>query len=442
MFELGAICRWCTFVATVLQLATARFASSSVCQIEPESKLKWNESNDAEVTDAVRRAVKFMSNFSSRPDHRVLNTLSFFAEIAETSPDAKAASEARFWATKMAEGFEQQTLDQFRSGSFGELFGLHYDVLEALQLLTYKSSLGLAVPANHGGLLARVSEAFKRCHSCVELGDALDSSDPEVLLNAAVDAYIVDEANFRFGSHLFPVPPNLLRRAFTLGGQSFKSDGGLFLAPLQRHTQKIAYTDSQEQTDDGSAEMRGHHVARAFRRKPRLQLLSQTAKLSPFKKKAYLATHLAFVLGGFDRYRVDPTSTMGEDVFLWLRQAWPHIRGMRDPELTGEVVSAFRSLGCSPANKGTDMPPGVAAIWQADSLVREGTFLLLRLQRPDGGWGDLMKQQKEITELGPELQAYDVLHHVWTAVAALRPRRVLDEHDAYAHRLRQRLHRG
>jgi len=400
--------------------------------------------------------VNFISNFSSQPDHRVLNTLSFFAEIAETSPDTQAASEARFWATKVAKGFEQNMLDQFRSGTFGELFGLHYDVLEALQLLTYKSSLGLAVPDNRGGLLARVSEEFRKCHSCVQLGDAIESSDPEVVLDAVLSAYIVDEANFRFGSAMFPAPPNLLRTAFTLGSHIFKRDlAASFLAPLRHYTQRMTQADGLEQTNDVSAGVKGsqtpggdpqtrlkHHVTGAFRRRPGLKLLSQSAQLSPFKKKVYLATHLAFVLGGFDRYMVDPTSTMGKDVFLWLRQAWPHIRGMRDPELTGEVVGAFRSLGCSPANSDMHVPPGANAIWQADTLVREGTLQLLHLQRPDGCWGDLVKQQKERVELGPELQAYDILHHVWTAVAALRPRRFLDEYDSYAHHLRQRLHRG
>lgn len=373
-------------------------ALGSECMSPELVSVTLNGSHNATTFSAVQKAVHYMRDFSIAPEHRVLNTISFFAEIAETSTDSQVAKEAKLWATKLIADYEQDILEKFKQGTFGELWGLRNDLLEALQLLTYKASLGLPVPKDARGLLMLTSRAFARCRTCVQTAEF---TDPESAVDAILAAYVVDEASFRFGRHLFPIPKNLLRDAFEPGLSFFERAG---TAELSSHRQplrvrRLANANAYARYDSvslGQQSKRGRHGIR----------------LTRFQAKAYLATHLAFILGGFDRYHVNLENTIGEEVFSWLREAWPTILRMKDTELTGEVVAAIRSLSCSQDH---------------DALLQEGSRQLLELQRADGAWGNLTRQQKIGEERGPQLQAYDVLHHVWTAVAALRPRRFLQD---------------
>lgn len=489
----------------------------------------WGIHEQQSLAQGVKRAEDFVGRFSEDKEHRVLNTLSFFAELATTSPrtEASVAAWAQTKAEEIARSFEQQALDRMRKGNFGIVLGLRHDLLEVLQLLTYQKNLGMKVDEGPSGLLAAARASFAQCRSCRRLDrDTLDSMETRELTDAVLGAYVVDEARFRFGEGAFPASDNLLSRAFFTAkkrlfrkeevrpGEEGEEDQHHHrprekkdLAPPSSEgtptTRKVS--EGKQEKDPKSGARRGLRGALAHLAadvgsssgpgeekkepsgprslSPAQELLKNSSSSSPlsntssssldplkgeegggrlknhsssssswktvgrdlaaglatpkkepkwmkdFKDKAFLATHLVFVAAGFDRYLLRPEEDESiAEILGWLRQEWPAMLKLNDTELIGETVAAFRSANCSPR-------PG----FKEDELVLVGSKLLLEEQRADGNWGSAERDQRVALRLGQRGLAYDSLHRAWTALAALRPRKFLDDEDPYAKHLRSAL---
>jgi hypothetical protein len=110
----------------------------------------------------------------------------------------------------------------------------------------------------------------------------------------------------------------------------------------------------------------------------------------------YLATHVAYVLSDYSRFRLDP-GLLGP-IPAYLRAQVPAVLASRDAEAAAEIADVLRQTG------ETD----------ADADVCRLSRLLLETQRPDGSW----------PRTDPD-DAYDVVHPAWVAVHALRERSFL-----------------
>ncbi len=133
-------------------------------------------------------------------------------------------------------------------------------------------------------------------------------------------------------------------------------------------------------------------VLRFASARPFVSLASGDAGADDF----YLATHVAFVLADYSRFRLDLAS-LGPLV-AYLRAQVPHALASRDTEAGAEIADVLRQAG------ETD----------ADADVCRLTRLLLETQRPDGSWPRVDAED-----------AYDVVHPTWVAVHALRERAFL-----------------
>eukprot|EP00747_Dinoflagellata_sp_TGD_P208004 gnl/TRDRNA2_/TRDRNA2_81532_c0_seq1.p1 gnl/TRDRNA2_/TRDRNA2_81532_c0~~gnl/TRDRNA2_/TRDRNA2_81532_c0_seq1.p1 ORF type:complete len:405 (+),score=48.89 gnl/TRDRNA2_/TRDRNA2_81532_c0_seq1:40-1254(+) len=338
----------------------------------------WSSADENRSSSAVRKGIDFLRNFSADPKNLVLNTLSFWAELAETSGDADMRASAQKTASSIARTLDGETLQAIQKGYFGQLFGTRFAVLDALQLLRYEDSLGMLRndegDAPRSPLLSAMRKEWRACEACRHpaalpgKGSILTGSFDELLVNA-VNAQIVDEAAFRFGLH---APPDYLRETFA------------------KATAPFCPGDDREPTPGGKS----------------------------WRSKAYLATHVVFVAGGYDRFAISAgDGSVLSHVFAWIRDAFPtalaNVHKKHGTELLSEFVAALKDANATEAD---------------DVLVRSGARMVASLQRPDGVWGNR-------SHAGDSAQAYDVLHHVWTALSALRQRRVLD--GKYAEHLRQ-----
>lgn len=363
-------------------------AQQTVCTVDAggdaadDAHAPWSAEDVSASARAAGAAAQFMERYASEPDHRVLNTASFFAELADTSTDHATVNTSRRLATEYIGSLEARSARQFSHGTFGMLFGTQHDILDLMQLLNYQKAIGLDIPK---ALVANASATYKTCDDCNEL-TARDDKDPNDLVDEMLRAYVLDESRFRFGADIFPVPEGLLGRAMSRARGAYDGEAALSPGFLQV---------------DGS-------------------LGEEGLAPSPFVMKCLLATHIVFVVNGFDRYSAKEAQV--PEVVGFLRRAWPEIWRLNDVELMGEVVAAFRAVGCGP---------------ERDAMARAGARRLLKQQRKDGAWGTDERFAKTRKELGVAGEAYDVLHHIWTPTSALRPRRVLD--DAYAAHLRQEL---
>lgn len=341
----------------------------------------WSAEDVSAAAHAASAAARFIERYASQADHRVLNTASFFAELADTSTDQATVNTSRRLATEYILSLEERSARQFSHGTFGMLFGTQHDIVDLMQLLNYQKAIGLQIPE---GLVANASATYKTCDDCNEL-TAGDDKDPNDLVDVMLRAYVLDESRFRFGANVFPVPEGLLGRAMSRARSAY----------------------NEETASSGLLQV-GESLG------------EEGLAPSPFVMKCLLATHIVFVVNGFDRYAASGSQV--PEVISFLRRAWPEIWKLNDVELMGEVVAAFRAVGCGP---------------ETDAMARAGARRLLKQQRKDGAWGTDERFNKTRFELGVQGEAYDVLHHVWTPTSALRPRRVLD--DAYAAHLRQEL---
>lgn len=344
----------------------------------------WLEKDTQLTKKAVQRGLKFMSNLTTHGAHVVLNTVSFFTELVETSADPQVREAARELAVKAARTMEHRMLRSWRRGTFGLLLGTRHDVIEGLQLLRYQADLGLIQPkarATNGSLLSAIHEVWLYCDSCRsaiapsegESGSATGAAKQYLrLLDGVVGASVVDEGSFLFG---FNAPGSLLAQAFANA-----------LAPFC----------VPDDITPGSADWRA---------------------------KAYLATHVVFVAAGFDRFPVPAGYVALDNVLAWIQgaslQALTHVDDTdHGTELLSEFAAALKAAN---------------ATEKEDVFVRKATRILLQRQHEDGRWG-LQKEGNDAAE------DYNVLHHVWTAMSALRSRGQVA--NPYAQHLTKEIRKG
>jgi len=327
-----------------------------------------------------------MSDLSAQPEHVVLNTVSFFAELVETASDPEVREAARAPAVKAAGVVEQRMLRAFRHGTFGQLLGTRHDVVEGLQLLRYQVYLGLVQPqarATKGSLLSAIHEAWLECDSCRQSTAPADGESGGAdgaakqylsLLDGVVGASVVDEGSFLFGLR---APKGLLAQAFSNAVAPFCNQDDF-------------------DTEPGSKDWRA---------------------------KAYLATHVVFVAAGFDRFPAPAGISALDNVLAWIRGAGLEAFNSVDAtdhgiELLSEFVAALKAAN---------------ATEEGDSFVRKGARTIIQRQHDDGRWG-LHKDPEDAAD------DYDILHHVWTAMSALRHPRTID--SAYAQHLHAEIRKG
>lgn len=324
---------------------------------------------DMDVANAVlRRGFNFMSKVAAQPEHIVLNTVSFFAELEQTASDPEVRAAARSPAVNAAHVVEQRILRAWRHGTFGQMLGTRHDVVEGLQLLRYQVDLGLVqTKVMKDSLLSAIHDAWLDCDSCRspiapaagESGSADGAAKQYLrLLDGVVGASVVDEGSFLFGLH---APRGLLAQAFANA-----------VAP---------FCQIDDDVVPGTAEWRA---------------------------KSYLATHIIFVATGFDRFSVPAGYTSLNNVLAWIRCASDEALNHVDDtdhgiELLSEFVAALKAANATEQN---------------DSFIRKSARIIIQRQHDDGRWG----LQKDASD-PPE--DYNILHHVWTAMSALRGRRII-----------------
>jgi hypothetical protein len=125
----------------------------------------------------------------------------------------------------------------------------------------------------------------------------------------------------------------------------------------------------------------------------------------------YLATHVAYVLSDYSRFRLSARD-LGP-VLPYLYAQVPGVLASRDTEAAAAIADVLRQTGA------VDSDPDVCRL----------TRLLLGTQGPDGSW----------PRVDPD-DAYDVVHPTWVAVHALRDRRFLPA-GAWSARIRALLDR-
>jgi len=365
----------------------------------------WTSSDATAAKNATNRAIDFLAHWAADPSHRVLNTASFFVELAGTAPENNDRARAQVIAVNFTNGLAHRALQRMAKGTFGQLLGCRHDLLEVMQLLTYQAELGQKVEGmGPHGLLSRTKAEFKRCGACTSLPER-GCKDPAELVDKLLAAYVIDEARYRFGESAFPTRKGHLAQALKMARAPFA-------------TSEVGVTDASKSSGFLQRFSQGETVGQ-----------SEAKLAKAFSMKALLATHIVFVLNGFDRFATQRSAA--PEVIAWLRGAFPAILKSGDVELIGEVVASFRAMGCS---------------FQEDAMVRAGARALIRAQRQDGAWGAEAHFATVRAKYGLKGEAYDVLHHVWTPTSALRLRRSLGDvgingsaADAYGQHLRQAL---
>ncbi len=304
--------------------------------------------------EAVRRGTKYLKIFFEGEEKRAAlgtDAVSIFLELGETAADPEVRENALREARRLAAPLVRSYVKQ------GGL-DAHESLLGALSLLPDSSPLHLSKKSSLRLVSSVVSRLSGRDPGGAYLGAHidpahLDALDGDALFNLLVDAYTVERARLAFPSLPAPAPG---------------------LGDVLRFALAKPYA-ALGPGDDGEDDF-------------------------------YLATHVAYVLSDYSRFRLDP-GLLGP-IPAYLRAQVPAVLASRDTEAAAEIDDVLRQTG------ETD----------ADDDVCRLTRLLLETQRPDGSW----------ERADPE-DAYDVVHPAWVAVHALRERVFLPD-GSWARRVR------
>lgn len=159
---------------------------------------------DAEDEEGRERAMSdgyhFMERFAGSPARlHLVNSVSFFVDAAAGATDAGERQSAAGYGRQIAGKLESHLVGKWRNNTFGHLFGLRRDMMDALQVLIHERQLGVRAEASP--LLNYTVKAYRQCENCFTKGDRKVHKGEEA--DAAWEAYMVDEARLRFGKAKF-----------------------------------------------------------------------------------------------------------------------------------------------------------------------------------------------------------------------------------------------
>ncbi len=304
--------------------------------------------------EAVRQGAAYLKIFFEREENREAigtDAVSIFLELGETAADPEVARVAMEEARRLAAPLA-------KSYAAPKALDAHDNLMGALSLLPDASVLHLSKR-----IFSSLSSSVRSRLAGRDPGEAyygapidasrLDALDGDALFNLLIDAYTVERARLAF-----PGLPAL-------------GVGGVLRFALARPYVSFGAGDDDRAEDD-----------------------------------FYLATHVAYVLSDYSRFRLDPAD-LGP-ILPYLRAQVPQVLASRDTEAAAEIADVLRQSGAP----------------DADDDVCRITRLLLETQRPDGSW----------PRTDPD-DAYDVVHPTWVAVHALRERSFLPG-VAWAERMR------
>jgi hypothetical protein len=125
------------------------------------------------------------------------------------------------------------------------------------------------------------------------------------------------------------------------------------------------------------------------------------ARNRTFYDTAYLATHIAYIPTGYDRYPIH----IGDAPWLYrfLRENFYAVLSMGELDMVAEFTDLFRQYGCTEQN---------------DLQLRDGTRYLLKLFHTAGDRWMSHREPNEQANTGD----YNEVHKAWTGMAAVRVR--------------------
>jgi hypothetical protein len=128
---------------------------------------------------------------------------------------------------------------------------------------------------------------------------------------------------------------------------------------------------------------------------------SEGARNRTFYDTAYLATHIAYIPTGYDRYPIH----VGDAPWLYrfFRENFYAVLNMGELDMVAEFTDLFRQYGCTEQN---------------DLQLRDGTRYLLKLFHTAGDRWMAHREPSEPTNTGD----YNEVHKAWTGMAAVRVR--------------------
>lgn len=126
------------------------------------------------------------------------DSVSFFTDVADSAIDEGERHSAAERGRELARVLERKLAKKWKDGTFGQLLGVRKDLLDTVQVLLHERRLGLA--AQDSPLLDTAVQAYRRCSTCFTRGRKIGHGEE---LDAALEAYVIDEARFRFGKDKF-----------------------------------------------------------------------------------------------------------------------------------------------------------------------------------------------------------------------------------------------
>jgi hypothetical protein len=227
----------------------------------------------------------------------VVNSISFFVESA-SNPDLPTATReaAKKRGREIATQFEHKLIKKWQKGTFGMLLGIRKDLLDVFQVLVYEHQLGME--AEKSQLMAIAEKEYFKCKDCFTRGRPIKEGDET---DAAIEAYVVDEARFRFGEDKF------------FERKELADYWPQFIASLDR-----------SEDDETTAKQR--------------------------RKANFLATHLGFIASGFGRYIIHEEDL--PQVFAYVRSHFSDALLSGDEELVAEFTNMLKLLGCDEEDDG------------------------------------------------------------------------------------------
>jgi hypothetical protein len=125
------------------------------------------------------------------------------------------------------------------------------------------------------------------------------------------------------------------------------------------------------------------------------------ARNRTFYDTAYLATHIAYIPTGYDRYSIYISDAPW--LYRFLRENFYAVLRMGELDMVAEFVDLFRQYGCTEQN---------------DLQLRDGTRYVMKLFHAAGNRWMSHREPNEPADTG----VYNEVHKAWTGMAAVRVR--------------------